>query len=743
LTFTALCLVALCVAQGCGGDGAQTTATPSAGASETPEPPAEGIDLERAAQLYEEGAVEEATEIYERAIDDGNDTQRQQALWALARGHYQQGDNGKSEDVVEDYLEEELPADAEREALLLKGMAEFAQGRNEEAAESLQRYVEARGPATAYASLRLADLRARSGDRQGAIDQTEAALLEPLPPGVQTDARFALAKYHEDAGNTVAAIEEYELLGLEGEFRSERADALYRAAGLAIDAGDTERGLGSLRTLLNTYPAQDKALEALDNPQFAPHVSISSRALVTFLHRINDQSAAAYQAIVDSGDATLAADAQYHLGILAERASAYDEALVRYDASIGAASANGDTAAVGQALWDKATVLELLSRTDEAVQTFVSIVDVAPGSEHAPEGLFRAGMLRYRQGLAADAAAIWGRQREFASNDESRARAYFWAAKAAQAAGDATAAASWFQEAAALPVLDYYALRAKAVTSGQAPVPERLEGRIPEPDWAKVEAWLASSIGPEDPVAQTAFFQGRAHERAIELLNAGLRAEAVLEFEQMLEEAGTNGWLLYRLSREAAELRLYQIAARAAARFVPLQADSPPDALAMAYPAVFPDVVKEQASSNGFSPYLLLGLVRQESFYDPRAVSIADATGLTQVIPTTAEGIAEQLDEGDFKNSDLFRPRVSLRFGAYYLGAQIEELGGDIPAALSAYNGGPGNAFEWQEIGGGDPDVFLESIEFPETRSYVELVLEHYSAYLYAYGVVASPALPL
>jgi soluble lytic murein transglycosylase len=138
-----------------------------------------------------------------------------------------------------------------------------------------------------------------------------------------------------------------------------------------------------------------------------------------------------------------------------------------------------------------------------------------------------------------------------------------------------------------------------------------------------------------------------------------------------------------------------------------------------------------------------MGLVRQESFYDPRAVSIADATGLTQVIPTTAEGIAAQLEEDDFKNSDLFRPRVSLRFGAFYLGTQIDQLEGDIPAALSAYNGGPGNAFEWQAAGGGDPDVFLESIAFAETRAYVELVLEHYATYLYAFGATPVPELPL
>ena len=743
--FTPHALLIVClVLAACGGDGRRASPTPLPGSgSGTPTEAPVLAELERAARLYEEGSVEEATKIYKDAIEDGDDPERRQALWALARLQYQQGDNGNAEDTVEDYLEEEITPDAERAALLLKGMVEFAQGRNGEAEESLQAYVAGGGPATAYATLRLADLGARRGDTQKAVEQTQAALGENLPPGVQTDARFALASYYEDAGNIAAALDSYELLGLEGEFRSERAEALSRVAGLAIDAGDVERGLRSLRMLLTVYPAQARALEALDDPRFTPHIGLSSRALVLFLHHVDDQATVAYQALVDSGDTTLAADAQYHMGILAERVGSYDEAIARYDASIAAAGAVGDLTTVGQALWDKGTVFELLGRTDEAAQTFISIIDVAPSSERASEALFRGGLLRFRQGLAAEAATIWGRQRELASDVASRARAYYWAAKAARAGGDEAGALVWFHEAAALPELDYYTLRAKAEVSGQQVPPTGGEIRSAAPDWAKVEQWLTARVGPEDPLARTGVFTGAAHKRAIELLRAGLRSDAEREFEQMIEDTGGSGWLLYRLSRELAEERLYELSAQAALRFVPLQADSPPDALAMAYPAVFPEIVSEQASDNGFSPFLLLGLVRQESFYDPRAVSPADASGLTQVIPTTAEDIAEELDEKDFQNSDLLRPRVSLRFGAYYLGAQIEQLHGDIPAALSAYNGGPGNASRWQEAGGGDPDVFLETIEFSETRAYVERVLENYAAYLYAYGVTSEPALPL
>ena len=232
-------------------------------------------------------------------------------------------------------------------------------------------------------------------------------------------------------------------------------------------------------------------------------------------------------------------------------------------------------------------------------------------------------------------------------------------------------------------------------------------------------------------------------DRAVELLRAGLADEADVEFETLLDTEQSDAWRLYDLLRVTKTEERPSISSRAAARLAPRFNDPPPALLALAYPTEYADIANHEASENSFSPYLLLALVRQESFYQPDAVSSADATGLTQVIPGTAAGIAEQLGETDFTNSDLMRPNVSLRFGSYYLGQQLELFEGDISPALAAYNGGPGNAIDWEEASAGDPDVFLETVEFAETRAYVELVLEHYAAYLYAHGVTETPSLPL
>ena len=117
----------------------------------------------------------------------------------------------------------------------------------------------------------------------------------------------------------------------------------------------------------------------------------------------------------------------------------------------------------------------------------------------------------------------------------------------------------------------------------------------------------------------------------------------------------------------------------------------------MAYPLAYASLVEAAGRENEVSPLVLLALIRQESFYDPQATSVAGALGLTQVIPATAMEIAEKLGHRDFTPRDLLEPTLNIEFGAFYLGDQLRLFDGDLYLALAAYNGGPGNALRWQD----------------------------------------------
>jgi soluble lytic murein transglycosylase len=103
------------------------------------------------------------------------------------------------------------------------------------------------------------------------------------------------------------------------------------------------------------------------------------------------------------------------------------------------------------------------------------------------------------------------------------------------------------------------------------------------------------------------------------------------------------------------------------------------------------------------------------------------------VIPPTGYGIANAIGATGFTPDDLFRPSVSLEFGAYYLGGQLRRFGDPHPA-LAAYNAGPGRAVNWlAKAPSSRATDFVEAIDIDETHDYVEKVMNHYAHYLYAW----------
>ena len=695
-------------------------------------------------RLYYEGEFEEAIAVYSAVAERSAGPERLDALWALARSQYQQGDNNGSEQTIRVLMQEEIGPELERLAVFLLGTVEFAQGDIDEAEDAFKSYVNSGGSAVPYGQLRLAEIAARGEDHNKAADLSTEALLTPLPPSVRTAAQFELASYQEDAGDVAAALATYTTLAGASGRLTPRGEALWLAADLAYRSGDGESARQSIVSLITLYPWHARALEALDHPALTFGVTLRDRALVLFEHRLNTEATEAFNAVLaDPNEGTSAAASHYHLGILAERADNYQAALVHYDAAIALPGGPGDVL-MGQSLWDKGTVLERLGRLDEAVAAYASIVDASPNSDHVREGLFRAGLLRFQQGLMGEASVYWQRLLDGLNEGETEARAAFWLAKAAEALSDQDLVVFYLDSAVAAEPLDYYGLRARALLAGEGAFPGSNDIQPTELAWGNIERWLAGWTGPETTAVGSATPSAPVgSSRALELLHAGLVDEADIEFHHLIDTTAGEPWLLYRLLRTTVEEGRTPVSAPAAARLAAAHAGAPSALLSLAYPAVYADLVNKEVTTYGFSPYLLLALVRQESYYDPNAHSPADANGLTQVIPGTAGDIAEALGETDFRIGDLFRPNVSLHFGAYYLSEQLELFDGDVSAALAAYNGGPGNSLRWDGVAGGDPDLFLETIEFSETRAYVELVLEHYAAYLYAHGLADRPSLPL
>lgn len=156
------------------------------------------------------------------------------------------------------------------------------------------------------------------------------------------------------------------------------------------------------------------------------------------------------------------------------------------------------------------------------------------------------------------------------------------------------------------------------------------------------------------------------------------------------------------------------------------------------YPLRYADTLRDVARAQGLDPALVAAVVRQESTFNPQAVSIAGARGLMQIMPAVGRALARShgLGSGDaWDASILDQPASNLALGAAQLATFLGMEAGDVPRALAAYNAGPSRVAEWVlRSGATDDEVFIERIPYAETRDYVRAILQGQEAYAAVYG---------
>ena len=156
----------------------------------------------------------------------------------------------------------------------------------------------------------------------------------------------------------------------------------------------------------------------------------------------------------------------------------------------------------------------------------------------------------------------------------------------------------------------------------------------------------------------------------------------------------------------------------------------------LAYPLAHDQLVWRESRNANVDPFLVLGLMRQESTYNAIARSRVGASGAMQIMPRTGHLLANLRDDTDFTAQELKDPTLSVTYGIGYLGKLLDRYEGAYPLAIASYNGGPFNVSGWLDGTGADMpmDAWVEHIPFRETRDYVKKVSAGYAAYLDLYA---------
>jgi len=152
------------------------------------------------------------------------------------------------------------------------------------------------------------------------------------------------------------------------------------------------------------------------------------------------------------------------------------------------------------------------------------------------------------------------------------------------------------------------------------------------------------------------------------------------------------------------------------------------------YPYPNQEIIENYATLYGVDPLLVVSVIREESKFDSKSESHKGAKGLMQLMPSTAQSIAESLGDKTYKEEDLLNPEKNIQYGTWYLASLQKVFANNTTLVTAAYNGGRGHVQEWIKNGQINPNkISLQDIPFKETRDYVGRVLNSYGKYVKLY----------
>ena len=357
-----------------------------------------------------------------------------------------------------------------------------------------------------------------------------------------------------------------------------------------------------------------------------------------------------------------------------------------------------------------------------------------PSDPQAAQCHWRVTWAEYLRDPGGAAPMLREHLQNYPDSDHATAALYFLG-RIAEAKGDRAAARSYYDELNTAYPNYYYAVLARE--------------RLMDPEAAKAE--------PSDEVKQflaSVRFSPRSRmesfaadaanklriDRARLLASAGLDDLAESELRFAAKTDGQPQVIAIALAELANRRDQPELAIRSIKRYAPGYlflpiAPGTETFWRLAFPLPYRKALEQYSRERELDPFLVAALIRQESEFNARAVSRANAYGLTQVLPSTGRELSRKLNIPRFRTNMLFQPETNLQIGTYYLRSLLDQLQGRWEPALASYNAGKRHVNSWLTWSQfREPAEFIETIPFNETRIYVQSVLRNADVYRRLYS---------
>jgi soluble lytic murein transglycosylase len=530
----------------------------------------------------------------------------------------------------------------------------------------------------------------------------------------------------EARGQAEAAAHAYRELQILVPTTGWAAGAFDRLAALAIagvrvpELSITQRIDRAERLLRGGVPktAADEAERIVDETRDANLALRALKVIADASQRLGryDVAARALELAIDRAPADRKPGLRLEHARLLLRANQRERAL----AVLATVEAAGAEAEAAEAAWVKARTLDEPGHESSALAAYRAVASRFANREVGGAALWRVGWLEYFRGDVRGAGRTWTRLLEIPGGRAYRLGALYWTGRAHERHGGRAKAEHAYARILRESPRSYYGmLAARRVATAAEPTTE------------------PSIRLPADPQEVLAADPG--FTRVDLLRRLGLTEFALLELEDVVQRSVGDPVRLYAVSSAYVKEERYHLALRILRRHLSALTTTGHPAVPrafweMVYPFGWRSEVSEAAQHAGLDPFFVAAVVREESSYYPRAVSRAGARGLMQLMPATAQPLAENRGLAFRNGSLLDEPGANLQIGASFLAGLVREFG-DPRLALAAYNAGPKRARQWwKERKSDDVDAWVEQVPYDETRQYIKRVMFSWEEYRRIYG---------
>jgi len=377
---------------------------------------------------------------------------------------------------------------------------------------------------------------------------------------------------------------------------------------------------------------------------------------------------------------------------------------------------------LAEALYSSGNMYLLRHEYATAVDYYSYLATHFPGHKNAATAHWRAGWLSYRQGLYGDAARLFDEQIRLYPGAKETVSALYWRGRIyeMQEHKPAQAAANYRTLQRAYQHYFYGQMaRERLAALGDAQP-------VTEPQLDRFQAAPVPHLDESFPVDSPHLAVARL------LANAGLNDYIA---QEIASDPDSSSWSALAEAQIYASYGETFRAMRALKRALPSAATAPINSIPLAYwrilfPEPWWETIKSESAKNDLDPYLVASLIRQESEFNPSAISHANAYGLMQLLPAVGKQMAHEEGMSHFQTFQLLDPATNIRLGTRYLRKTLDRFSGIPEYGLAAYNAGDERVVDWRAAGPySGIDEFVESIPFTETREYVEAIIRNRETY--------------